>query len=163
MNGRILNFQQPDDQQLTVQSCIQKCSNLGYSVAGMQWSYQCFCDNFVRNGGALASSDSECSSNCAGNAQQKCGGGNRNSIYSNNTQLQVFPVPAPQITNLTGSWKYMGCLRDDATDRALPYQIILNSNNSANNCISQCAKFGYNGGGMEYGMRVDHTPFHLSQ
>lgn len=153
MDGRILSFQQPDDSQLTIQSCIAKCSNLGFSVAGMQYSSQCFCDNFVRRGGELASDDAQCSSACAGNPAQKCGGGNRNSIYSNNTELEVIPVPSPQSTNLTGDWHYVGCIRDDAPDgvRALPYQIILKTNNSANNCISQCSAFGYNAGGLEYG------------
>jgi len=119
----------------------------------MQYSYQCFCDNFIRNGGELASDDSQCSNSCAGNPAQRCGGGSRNSIYSNITELEVYPVPTPQETNLTGDWHYEGCIRDDATERALPYQIILNTNNSANNCISQCSAFGYNAGGMEYGTR----------
>lgn len=74
------------------------------------------------------------------------------SVWSNNTDVTVYPVPAPQKTNLTGRWKYAGCLRDDAEGvRALPYQIILTKNNSATNCISQCSAFGYSAGGMEYG------------
>lgn len=146
-NGRILSVQQPDSNSLTIQSCISKCSSFGYTVAGMQYSSQCFCDNFLRNG-ATNTSDSDCSMACAGNSGQKCGAGNRDSVYSNTT-LTVYPVPSPQKTNLTGSWAYAGCLKDDAETRALPYQIILEKNNTANNCISQCSAFGYNAGGLQ--------------
>lgn len=91
---------------------------------------------------------------CAGNPNELCGAGNRLSVYSNSTaNLTVYQVPTVQKTGLPKFWQYNGCLHDDAPDglRALPYQIILNNNNSANNCISQCSNFGYMYGGMEYG------------
>ncbi|KAF2752327.1 copper radical oxidase [Sporormia fimetaria CBS 119925] len=149
--GRILAFQQPDDPNLTVESCISRCSGLGFSIAGLQYSYQCFCDDFIRNAGQLAAQDSECSASCSGSPSQKCGAGNRNSIYTNNTELITYPVPIPQRNNLPGSWKYAGCLTEDYPNRLLDYQIILSKNNSATNCISQCSKFGFDAGGMEYG------------
>lgn len=149
-----MSNQQPDDNQLTVESCINKCVSLGYSVAGLQYFYQCFCDDILRNGAELASDDAQCNTACAGNSTQMCGGPNRNSVYTNNTELTVYPVPTQQKTNLTGSWQYSGCLQDNAVTRVLPYQIILSTNNSANNCISQCSDFGYNAGGLEFGMSV---------
>lgn len=149
-NGRAMSFQQPDDNQLTVESCVSACSKAGYSVAGMEYAYQCFCDNFLRNG-ATNASEADCSTSCAGNAGEKCGAGNRLSVYSNNTVLTVYPVPAVQKVGLPDSWQYTGCLADNASTRALPYQLNLANNNSANNCISQCSAFGYTLGGMEYG------------
>ena len=71
---RIMNYQQADDQAMTIASCSKKCADAGYTIAGMEYSYQCFCDNVIRMNGSLASSDSECNTNCAGNANQKCGG-----------------------------------------------------------------------------------------
>ena len=150
LNGRAMSFQQTDDQSLTVESCVSVCSNTGYSVAGMEYAYQCFCDNFLRNA-ATNASEADCSTPCAGNANEKCGAGDRLSVYSNNTVLTVYPVPAVQKNNLPGSWQYTGCLADDAQLRALPYQLILTDNNTADNCISQCSAFGYTLGGMEYG------------
>lgn len=35
-----MNNQQSDNQQMTVESCVQTCSGLGYSVAGMEYSVQ---------------------------------------------------------------------------------------------------------------------------
>jgi hypothetical protein len=89
---------------------------------------------------------------CGGDATLDCGAGNRLSVYSNVTGPIVSnPVPSTQTTNLTGSWQYAGCYSDAQGERALPYQIILTNNNTANNCITQCSNFGYETGGMEYG------------
>ncbi|KAH7126789.1 hypothetical protein B0J11DRAFT_526490 [Dendryphion nanum] len=147
--GRIMNNQQADSDKLTIESCISACSRQGFSVAGLQYAYQCFCDNSLRNS-ATNATDSDCSTSCTGNPNQKCGAGSRMSVYSNST-LVVYPVPKVQRTNLPGSWSYTGCLSDDGQQRALPYQLILTKNNTANNCIAQCSAFGYNAGGMEYG------------
>ena len=91
----ILNFQQPDDQSMTVASCATRCTAAGYETAGMEYSYQCFCDNVVRMGGTRASSESECSTKCAGNIEETCGGPCRLSIWSNQTTLKVIQAPKP--------------------------------------------------------------------
>lgn len=39
---RVMQNQQPDDAQMTVASCSNKCAKLGYDVAGMEYSTQCF-------------------------------------------------------------------------------------------------------------------------
>lgn len=108
-SGRAFLNQQPDSQTLTVESCVEKCVGLGYSVAGMEYGAQCFCDNFVRNGADLVA-DSDCSMSCAGNPGQKCGAGNRLSVYSNAT-LVVFQPPKPQTEGLPANWKYVGCVK----------------------------------------------------
>ena len=41
-NGRALGYQQPDNNTLTVESCIAMCSSQGYTIAGMEYSKQCF-------------------------------------------------------------------------------------------------------------------------
>ena len=138
---------------MTVERCIGNCTALNYGVAGIEYSYQCFCGNYLQNG-ATTAPQSECNMACAGNSKEFCGAGDRLSVYSNSTaNLTVYQVPAVQKTGLPENWKYVGCLRDDAQNgmRALAYQIILNNNNTANNCISQCSAFGYAYGGLEYG------------
>lgn len=134
---------------MTVESCVNTCIGLGYTVAGMEYSRQCFCDNYVRNGGANTT-DSDCNMPCAGNSTEMCGAGNRLSVYSN-APLQVFQPPIQQKTNLTGYWQYAGCISDSTNSRTLPYQMILTNNNSANNCLATCSQYGFAAGGMEYG------------
>jgi hypothetical protein len=149
-NGRrVMNNQQPDYSQTTVESCVSRCTSLGYSVAGIEYGVQCFCDNVLRNGAAQAQ-DSDCGMVCPENPAEKCGAGNRLSVFSNST-LTVLPVPTVQKSHLPGNWQYAGCIIDTPNSRALPYQIILDQNNTASNCISQCSAFGYNAGGLEYG------------
>jgi hypothetical protein len=41
-NGRIMLNQQNDNSQLTVESCVQTCSGMGYKVAGMEYAEQWF-------------------------------------------------------------------------------------------------------------------------
>lgn len=74
------------------------------------------------------------------------------SVYSNAT-IVVRPVPVIQKTDLPGSWKYMGCITDLAGDqRTFPINFLeLPDTNSAKNCLSQCSKYGFAAGGMEYG------------
>ena len=149
-NGRILANTQPDNTQLTVESCTTACSKAGYSVAGMEYSTQCFCGNAIIQGGAPASSDTDCGMSCGGNSAEKCGGPNRMSIYSNGTLVTLAP-PVPQKSGLPGSWTYQGCLSEGTNGRVFPYQLILTDTNDAQNCLSQCSKFGFGAGGMEYG------------
>jgi hypothetical protein len=108
--GRILSAQAPDSATLTVESCVAACVALGYSIAGMEYYTQCFCGNALINEAALAASDTDCNTACGGNSAEMCGGGDRMSIYSNETTLVITPVPEIQLTGLPGSWNYSGCL-----------------------------------------------------
>lgn len=109
VNGRILNTQNPDSPTLTIEGCIQTCIGQGHIVAGMEYSSQCFCGDYLVNGGALAPSDSQCNMPCSGNSNEMCGAGNRMSIYSKGA-LQVYQPPAVQKTGLPGQWQYQGCI-----------------------------------------------------
>ena len=148
--GRILSYQANDNVNLTIESCVATCTAQGYTVAGVEYGVQCFCDNFLRNGAALTSA-SDCNVNCGGDSTEKCGAGNRMSIYSTGT-LNVYQPPAVQTTNLPGSWTYQGCLTDqDGATRTFPYKNVLETNNTADNCLSLCSQFDYMAGGTEYG------------
>lgn len=145
-----MNFQQPDDQKMTIASCANKCAAAGYEVAGMEYSYQCFCDNLIRMGGKPAQSESDCSSKCAGNSGQNCGGPDRLSIWSNQTTLKVIQAPKP-VQSVDG-WKYQGCITDGGNgQRVFPWQLVNATGNSPQWCLSRCQEFGYAAAGMEYG------------
>ena len=109
-HGRVLPMQLPDNSSLTVESCVQGCYGQGYSVAGMEYSTQCFCGNAIYSGGALASSDTDCNMPCGGNAKETCGAGNRLSVYSNGT-ITTYQPAVPQTSDLPGSWTYDGCYK----------------------------------------------------
>ena len=111
INGlRSMLIQESDNPTMTIESCVAECISLGYTVAGMEYSDQCFCDNYVRNNASLASSDSQCGMTCAGKTSEICGGPNLLSVYSNAT-ITILPPPTVQTTDLPGSWVYKGCLQ----------------------------------------------------
>lgn len=64
---------------VTVDTCRVACYNAGYSYAGLQGGNKCFCGNSYDTYGSAPESD--CSTNCAGDATVKCGGTNRNSVW----------------------------------------------------------------------------------
>jgi len=86
--GSILADNLPNDANMTVESCIQNCITAGYSIAGMEYYTQCYCDSAIINLGALASSDSQCNTPCGGNVNQMCGGGS----YSQSCTLNFIPI-----------------------------------------------------------------------
>jgi hypothetical protein len=147
---RIMNYQQSDDQSMTIGSCASKCAAAGYSIAGMEYSTQCFCDNVIRMGGAPAKSESDCSNSCGGDTSTKCGGPDRLSIWSNQTTLQVIKKPAP-LQNVS-DWTYQGCITDGGEGaRVFPWKLANATGNSPEWCLGKCLEFGYMAAGMEYG------------
>lgn len=81
-SGRILSAQQPDSTTNTVEGCITSCIALGYSIAGVEYGSQCFCDNQIENSGTLAIAQTDCDLPCSGNSAETCGAGDRLNIYS---------------------------------------------------------------------------------
>lgn len=148
--GRALPNQQPDSPTNTNEKCVAACVAAGYTVAGMEFSSQCFCANALYNG-AAAAPETECSQNCPGNTAEKCGAGDRLSVFSKGP-VQVYQPPAVQKTGLPGSWTYRGCIADNTNDkRVFKWQILFPETNNASTCLNKCAQFGYMAGGMEYG------------
>ena len=84
-SGRILSAQQPDRTTNTVESCINQCIALGYSIAGVEYGAQCFCDNQIENSGTLAIAQTDCNLPCSGNSAETCGAGDRLNVYSTKT------------------------------------------------------------------------------
>ena len=108
VGNRALSFGQPDSDTNSVESCIQACINLGYTVAGMEYGTQCYCDDAMKNGPSPAPA-SDCSFPCPGNAAEFCGAGDRLSVYYTGT-LTIYSIPETQLTGLPGSWSYSGCI-----------------------------------------------------
>ena len=83
--ARVLSLWQTSNPNMTVQTCVWSCYELGYSISGLEFREECFCSNSINNGGSLAQWDWECDLPCRGNKEETCGAGNRLSIYSNGT------------------------------------------------------------------------------
>ena len=66
LNGRIFLNEFPDNSSLTVEGCIEMCHSQNFTLAGTEWSVQCFCGNDLI-GGAIQVPESECNMGCGGN------------------------------------------------------------------------------------------------
>lgn len=68
---------------MTIEACLTVCQAAGYSLAGVEYSAECYCDNALRNGGGPAPDGSAwCDMRCNGNKAEICGGGDRLDLYS---------------------------------------------------------------------------------
>jgi hypothetical protein len=162
--GRIFSTQEPDSSSNTIESCIATCSSLGYTIAGLEYSSQCFCDNFIRNAGALAASDSACAMTCSGNSGEICGGPDLLSVYSIGTP-EFAIVPTVKKTDLPSTWAYSGCYTDsigvrDTGDTGM--EVDSSTLMTAEYCLELCQTAGFNAGGTEYSSQCCKlAPFHL--
>ncbi|KAH9896068.1 hypothetical protein C8Q73DRAFT_463729 [Cubamyces lactineus] len=148
--GRIMSSQLPDNQNVTVQSCIASCEAQNFTLAGLEYSVQCFCGNTLIDGAVTADEDT-CNMACGGDSAQACGGPNRVSVYTSTGNVTALPVPTPQNASLPGQWEYKGCLQEPNGARVFPYQLIYTNNNTIEACLNQCAAFGYPAAGAEFG------------
>ncbi|KAF8129080.1 copper radical oxidase-like protein [Boletus edulis] len=147
-NGRILGNEN-DNSSTTVESCIAYCSSSNFTLAGVEYSTQCFCGNELVDG-AVKAPDSDCNMACGGNSAEACGGPNRLSVYTSTGTVTALPVPTIQNTNLPGSWQYKGCLAESGGVRVFPYELDWTNNNTVDACLNQCAAYGYPVAGLEF-------------
>ncbi|KDR73047.1 hypothetical protein GALMADRAFT_142740 [Galerina marginata CBS 339.88] len=150
-HGRIFDFQLPGSQTNTIQSCIAQCQANNFTIAGSEFSDECYCGSTLVDGGVIATDPTTCNMGCAGNTTQACGGPNRLSVYSSVKPVVALPVPSAMKTGLPGNWTYAGCLRETSVGKMFPEQIIWIGNNSALACMNQCHAFGYSASGVEFG------------
>ncbi|RDA92642.1 hypothetical protein CP533_1469 [Ophiocordyceps camponoti-saundersi (nom. inval.)] len=149
VHGRILRQQVPDDPKMTLQSCIKTCVGLGYTIAGTEYSRQCFCGNQIVNGGTRAKSESECNAACGGDKRQKCGGPGRMSIMSTG-EPQV--IGEPRVIPKVGDWTYQGCVQDNVNQkRTFFWQNFFDGNLTVEACLKLCGDFKYAAAGLQYG------------
>ena len=89
---------------MTVKNCIAFCDDHDFEYAGLEWYQECYCGNFIINGGAETTA-SDCSFPCTGDSTEVCGAGNRLSMYYSGRALP----PAPEIVPSVGLWHSLGC------------------------------------------------------
>ncbi|KAK1853428.1 copper radical oxidase [Colletotrichum chrysophilum] len=63
-----------------VANCIAACAAAGYTLAGVEYAQECWCDNSIRFGGVPTTDG--CNMPCKGNTAEMCGGPDRLNLYS---------------------------------------------------------------------------------
>ncbi|XP_039290420.1 WSC domain-containing protein ARB_07870-like [Nilaparvata lugens] len=126
-------YQQNFYNSLTVQSCIDNCRSKGFQYSGLQYRYQCFCEDRKPPNASLVG-DNNCLYPCSGDSSQICGGDWRYSVYWNG-----FKNP------LRNSDNYIGCYRErNAPLQLLPLETVsFERSLTPQLCIDHCFRKGY--------------------
>ena len=156
LDNRDLQIFIGDYKQLTPTQCIVACREENYLYAAIQYGNECRCGQEYGKYGQV--SDDECSYSCI--TSEKCGGDNRNSIYSviNSVDLSKTGIFLTKYFTCrkNANWYYLdstclntvvgyqGCF-DDVTLSAMMGVV-----NSIEECISRCA-MNYNYAGIMNG------------
>ncbi|KAF8311359.1 WSC-domain-containing protein, partial [Clavulina sp. PMI_390] len=172
-NNRFVLFSSLEQRDLanTPGYCTNLCSQQGYKYAGVEFGTQCFCSNSVTMAASpstgQAVSSSHCSTPCAGNSFQTCGGGNIIQIFEGATlgteSLNPVTVPHTSTTTLlattttasstpvttSGPWTNLGCYQDSDT-RVLAAYTTTDSTMTPALCQSTCSGMGYSYAGVEF-------------
>ncbi|KIM19713.1 hypothetical protein M408DRAFT_334294 [Serendipita vermifera MAFF 305830] len=126
---------------MTNEYCQQYCGSRGYSIAGTEWSRECFCDNAINN--SLLADDATCDMTCTGDAQI-CGGPAHLTVWQNQGT-----VTQPSQTTF-GDWVGFGCFIDSVANRALPTRMWIDGM-TVEKCTAACYGGGFMIAGVEYG------------
>ena len=131
----------------TIKSCKKACFQKGYQYAGVQYSKECYCGNYLPK--KIARKQSECNMACSGDRSQKCGGGNRMNVY------QCTCITSLSIIYVDLTMKYLladgACFEDNEGGyRNLPHRTYYGSKNTIKSCKKACFKKGYKYAGLQY-------------
>ncbi|KAG8829938.1 hypothetical protein FRC17_005763 [Serendipita sp. 399] len=141
--ARVLPFQQAIEDgnpyAVTVERCLDACYSSGYTVAGLEWSQECFCGHSIPS---KVATDGRCDMPCKGNLHELCGGENRINVYKNYgpTDLQTY-----------NGWSHTDCFVDSVWNRALPEQQYVSGPMTIDKCLDGCNVAGFEYSGLEYG------------
>ena len=103
---------------------------------------QCFCGNYF-NTGSVPAANHECDFKCPGNADEKCGGGNRLTVYESVEDKYDFT-----------SFSALGCHTEATNGRALALKRTREEDMTIQKCADICGASKYGLFGLEYYVEV---------
>ncbi|KAL2879697.1 hypothetical protein SGCOL_005026 [Colletotrichum sp. CLE4] len=143
-NENALDFRSGLNQQnMTIETCVDACKGNGYRYAGLTYYGVCYCSATI-NSPALE--ESTCSYKCTGNSSEICGGPAAFSVYQDPT----FPSGGATVEDYTS----IGCYTDDTNHGrtiAERQDSVDSATMTPSTCLSACASEGYAFAGVEYG------------
>ncbi|WRT68981.1 uncharacterized protein IL334_005963 [Kwoniella shivajii] len=152
-SGRALVGASTSSSSMTWQKCVSFCSNAGYSIAGVEYSSECYCGNILTNGAALTKTSSSCNMPCSGGSSVTCGGSSALSLFVSNTALSSLSADlTSKIVTLPSGWSAASttCVAEGTSGRALDSASKSSSSMTIATCVNYCQGKGYQYAGLEY-------------
>lgn len=125
--------------------CATACQQRGYKYSGTEYGNECWCGQSLPT---TAATSLDCSSSCAGDSTQKCGGSFRLSVTEDTAWKQTFFARASY-----GTWNLMSCYQDNVNSkRTLATGVSIGDTSKATiaKCLDACAAKGLSYCGAEY-------------
>ncbi|XP_054266023.1 uncharacterized protein LOC128988606 isoform X2 [Macrosteles quadrilineatus] len=128
---------------LTPDMCNEHCRGKGFSYAGTQYSFECFCSK-TKPSDEKKELESDCNSKCAGDDSKTCGGNNRLAVFTTG-----FPDPTESGVDVLLS---LGCFKDSHANRFLSgHRQDFPGALTNIKCVKLCKNKGFHYAGTEYG------------
>lgn len=157
-SGRALSGASKWAEDMTYQQCASFCASGGFSLAGLEYSRECYCGNYLDHGASLSRSASNCDMHASGNPNQIAGGSwamtllvadqfDETKVDSEYKQKQVQET-------LPSGWSALHdsgiCIQEGSSGRALAGASTWAEDMTIGKCISFCSSKGMQYAGLEY-------------
>jgi hypothetical protein len=129
---------------MTQEQCVNGCSELSYTYAGVKSGNTCYCGNSYSGGQVLPST--QCNTPCLGDSTENCGGSKGVDIYS--TAYANVTSASIAATQPRG---YLGCFVDKANALAFTTSTYsyYSTSMTVELCKEACTQFNYTYAGVQ--------------
>ncbi|ODO11105.1 hypothetical protein I350_01707 [Cryptococcus amylolentus CBS 6273] len=129
---------------MTAAQCVNGCSELGYSYAGVEGGNTCYCGSKVSSTVTVLPA-SQCQTACTGNSTATCGGTQALDLYT--VEGAVNTTASLAAARPTG---YLGCFKDMGSNLAFSnYYTYTFKSMTVEICKAACVELGYSYAGVE--------------
>ncbi|KAL4722163.1 hypothetical protein ACLX1H_010938 [Fusarium chlamydosporum] len=135
--GRTLPSASFTGSSVSLDTCFAFCNKLNYPLFGMEYGRECYC-GYTPKTQATVAPDGDCKMPCAGDPTQKCGAGNRISIWNN-----TLYTPTVSTAAVNSPPKYLGCYTEGTDGLALGNAKTTDKKMTVESCSAFCSGKGY--------------------
>lgn len=123
---------------LTPLTCINGCSELGYSYAAVEGGNTCYCGSKVSSTVTVLPA-SQCQTACTGNSSDSCGGIQALDLYT-----MAAATDTPATIRASHPAGYLGCYKDAGSNMAFSnYYTYHIASMTVETCKAACVELGY--------------------
>ncbi|KAI2464975.1 WSC-domain-containing protein [Annulohypoxylon bovei var. microspora] len=141
---------------MTNEMCASYCQDKGFSLAGTEYSRECYCGNAIT--GVMIADDGQCDMKCKGDVLEFCGGSSKLSVWNitqSSSQASSSETQSTQSSGVlsaaNGTATYLGCYSDSGSDgRTLSKDFYYSDSMTVDSCASYCQAKNYALFGVEY-------------
>ncbi|KAK4445270.1 putative fungistatic metabolite [Podospora aff. communis PSN243] len=130
--------------------CKAFCTTGGnaYSLWATEYGGECYCADSLSQG-SFPTFATDCSVDCPGQVGEKCGGGNRLSLYGSSATppaVTYNPYPPPAVSTIQA----VACYEEPVGGRALSGDMTSSNSMTPEACGSYCLNRGFKKFGLEF-------------